>query len=235
MTVQRARRLHDGEVFWDLRFRRNFRDWEVEEFQNLIDLLHRYSTLQHSHNMKRWLWGILGLVIPALDNRSGELKYTSRSKYMEELMASILFSWVATGVSIVNTIFSLASTAADPVLPSFSKEIIARTIMTVVDGFLEKVASSQNIGLIDKINIFPTRSSAWANKDLIVTEPLLKYQSKGRISDKNRSYFLGSLCYWAERILGPVIVTCSGVMTSPLLRHVIRHLQLPGENMCLKR
>ncbi|MCD7455717.1 hypothetical protein HAX54_029235 [Datura stramonium] len=184
------------------------------------------------------------LVIAALDNLSKELKYTSRSEYMEELMASILFSWVATGVSlaslleslsisfspaavgffhpyscmvaseplakmiknhfvdifsvcialhcskkagwekgsavlegsildiakiseierdklikthmvsIVNTIFSLASTAADPVLPFFSKETIARAIMTVVDGFLEIDASCQNIGLIDKINIF---------------------------------------------------------------------------------
>ncbi|XP_055826815.1 serine/threonine-protein kinase ATM isoform X2 [Solanum dulcamara] len=204
------------------------------------------------------------LVIVALDNLSRELKYTSRSKYMEELMASILFSWVATGVSlaslleardlfvfnvetinfiqsccrwllpslllhgdisnmnwiakvaceplaemiknhfvdifsvcialhcskkagwekgsavlessildiakiseierdklikmhmvsIVNTIFSLASTAEEPVLPLFSKETIARAIMTVVDGFLEIDASSQNIGLIDKINIF---------------------------------------------------------------------------------
>lgn len=204
------------------------------------------------------------LVIAALDNLSRELKYTSRSKYMEELMASILFSWVATGVSlaslleardlfvfniepinfiqsccrwllpslllhgdisnlnwiakvaseplaemiknhfvdifsvcialhcskkaswekglavlessildiakiseierdklikthmvsIVNTIFSLASTAADPVLPLFSKETIAHAIMTVVDGFLEIDASCQNIGVIDKINIF---------------------------------------------------------------------------------
>ncbi|PHT88061.1 Serine/threonine-protein kinase ATM [Capsicum annuum] len=204
------------------------------------------------------------LVIAALDNLSRELKYTSRSKYMKELMASILFSWVATGVSlaslleardlfdfnvepisfiqsccrwllsslllhgdisnmnwiakvaceplaemiknhfvdifsvcialhcskkagwekgsavlessilditkiseierdklirthmvsIVNTIFSLASTAADPILPLFSKETIARAIMTVVDGFLEIDASSQNIGIIDKINIF---------------------------------------------------------------------------------
>ncbi|KAM3381087.1 serine/threonine-protein kinase ATM isoform X3 [Capsicum galapagoense] len=204
------------------------------------------------------------LVIAALDNLSRELKYTSRSKYMKELMASILFSWVATGVSlaslleardlfdfnvepisfiqsccrwllsslllhgdisnmnwiakvaceplaemiknhfvdifsvcialhcskkagwekgsavlessilditkiseierdklirthmvsIVNTIFSLASTAADPILPLFSKETIARAIMTVVDGFLEIDASSQNIGVIDKINIF---------------------------------------------------------------------------------
>lgn len=40
-------------------------------------------------------------------------------------------------VSIVNTIFSLASTAEDPVLPLFSKETIARAIKTVVDGFLE--------------------------------------------------------------------------------------------------
>ncbi|PHT47799.1 hypothetical protein CQW23_12007 [Capsicum baccatum] len=40
-------------------------------------------------------------------------------------------------VSIVNTIISLASTAADPILPLFSKETIGRAIMTVVDGLLE--------------------------------------------------------------------------------------------------
>ncbi|KAM3381007.1 serine/threonine-protein kinase ATM-like [Capsicum galapagoense] len=57
-------------------------------------------------------------------------------------------------VSIVNTIFSLASTAADPILPLFSKETIARAIVTVVDGFLEIDSSSQNIGVINKINIF---------------------------------------------------------------------------------
>ncbi|KAM3246869.1 hypothetical protein T459_29905 [Capsicum annuum] len=48
-------------------------------------------------------------------------------------------------VSIVNTIFSLASTAADPILPLFSKETIA---------VLEIDSSSQNIGAINKINIF---------------------------------------------------------------------------------
>ncbi|KAI8543061.1 hypothetical protein RHMOL_Rhmol08G0189100 [Rhododendron molle] len=44
------------------------------------------------------------LVVAALDNLSRQLQYTSRSKYLEELMGSILFSWVACGVSLVSLV-----------------------------------------------------------------------------------------------------------------------------------
>ncbi|GFZ03748.1 serine/threonine-kinase ATM-like protein [Actinidia rufa] len=44
------------------------------------------------------------LVIAALDNLSGQLKYTSRLKYLEELMGSILFCWVDCGVSLVSLV-----------------------------------------------------------------------------------------------------------------------------------
>ncbi|QHO17058.1 hypothetical protein HN873_033624 [Arachis hypogaea] len=41
------------------------------------------------------------LVCAVLDNLSRELQYASRMKYLEELLGSILFCWVACGVSIV--------------------------------------------------------------------------------------------------------------------------------------
>lgn len=41
------------------------------------------------------------LIGAVFDNLSTKLQYTTRSKYMEELMAQILFSWVACGVSLV--------------------------------------------------------------------------------------------------------------------------------------
>ncbi|KAF7136371.1 hypothetical protein RHSIM_Rhsim08G0157900 [Rhododendron simsii] len=83
------------------------------------------------------------LVVAALDNLSRQLQYTSRSKYLEELMGSIILSWVACGVSlvslievsIVSHIFSQASSESDPMLPFFSKDAIVHTIQTV-DGFL---------------------------------------------------------------------------------------------------
>ncbi|RVX18320.1 Serine/threonine-protein kinase ATM [Vitis vinifera] len=41
------------------------------------------------------------LVLAALDNLSRKLQYTTRSKYLEELIGSILFRWVTCGVSLV--------------------------------------------------------------------------------------------------------------------------------------
>ncbi|KAL3824832.1 hypothetical protein ACJIZ3_020861 [Penstemon smallii] len=55
-------------------------------------------------------------------------------------------------VSIVNHIFSLASSVSDPPLPLFSKSTIACAIQTVVDGFLDSADQSRN--LVDKIHIF---------------------------------------------------------------------------------
>ncbi|XAR50182.1 Non-specific serine/threonine protein kinase [Bertholletia excelsa] len=44
------------------------------------------------------------LVVAALDNLSRQLQYATRSKYLEELMGSILFCWVACGVSLVSLV-----------------------------------------------------------------------------------------------------------------------------------
>ncbi|KAK4479334.1 hypothetical protein RD792_014846 [Penstemon davidsonii] len=55
-------------------------------------------------------------------------------------------------VSIVNHIFSLASSVSDPPLPLFSKSTIACSIQTVVDGFLD--SANQSLNLVDKIHIF---------------------------------------------------------------------------------
>ncbi|CAL5444633.1 unnamed protein product [Camellia sinensis] len=44
------------------------------------------------------------LVIAALDNLSRQLQYANRSKYLEELMGSVLFCWVACGVSLVSLV-----------------------------------------------------------------------------------------------------------------------------------
>lgn len=41
-----------GEIFWVLRFRRGFQDWEVSEFQRLIDLLHSQAN--------RWIFPMFG-------------------------------------------------------------------------------------------------------------------------------------------------------------------------------
>ncbi|XP_020548356.1 serine/threonine-protein kinase ATM [Sesamum indicum] len=57
-------------------------------------------------------------------------------------------------VSIVNHTLSLASTDPDPPLPSFSKDTIACSIQTVVDGFLDSDDHSRSLNLVDKINIF---------------------------------------------------------------------------------
>lgn len=51
MTVQQVQMIQNGEVFWDLRFTRNFQDWEVAEFQNLVELLHTQGTPQANHDV----------------------------------------------------------------------------------------------------------------------------------------------------------------------------------------
>lgn len=43
------------EVFWDLKFRRDFHNWEVTEFQRLLALLQ--GTLSDSHDTIRWNLG----------------------------------------------------------------------------------------------------------------------------------------------------------------------------------
>ncbi|XP_073048593.1 serine/threonine-protein kinase ATM isoform X18 [Primulina eburnea] len=61
--------------------------------------------------------------------------------------------WVAK-VSIVNHTLSLASNSSDCPLPFFSKDTIACTIQTIVDGFLDSEEHSKSFELVDKINIF---------------------------------------------------------------------------------
>ncbi|XP_011028561.1 PREDICTED: serine/threonine-protein kinase ATM [Populus euphratica] len=57
-------------------------------------------------------------------------------------------------VSIVSHVLSLASCAMDPAIPFFSRETVARTIQTVVDGFLEMEDYPTSVSVLDKINIF---------------------------------------------------------------------------------
>ncbi|KAJ0962868.1 hypothetical protein J5N97_027990 [Dioscorea zingiberensis] len=57
-------------------------------------------------------------------------------------------------VSIVSFLLSNASSSVDPSIPLFSKEIIALSIRTVVDGFLEMDDHDTKEGIVDKVNIF---------------------------------------------------------------------------------
>lgn len=56
LTIQQIRRSHGGKTFWDLRFRRDFQDWEVSEFHRLIDLVHRQVNLVDNPDV--WWWGL---------------------------------------------------------------------------------------------------------------------------------------------------------------------------------
>ncbi|KAJ4840216.1 hypothetical protein Tsubulata_002970 [Turnera subulata] len=57
-------------------------------------------------------------------------------------------------VSIVSHILSLTSCASDPTVPYFSRDVVARAIQTVVDGFLEMEDYPTSLAVLDKINIF---------------------------------------------------------------------------------
>ncbi|KDP31097.1 hypothetical protein JCGZ_11473 [Jatropha curcas] len=57
-------------------------------------------------------------------------------------------------VSIVSHILSLTSCASDPEVPFFSKDMVARAVQTVVDGFLEMEDYPTGVAVLDKINIF---------------------------------------------------------------------------------
>lgn len=45
LTVHQIRRVHEREVLWDITFRRNLQDWEIGEFQRLIELLYKQILL----------------------------------------------------------------------------------------------------------------------------------------------------------------------------------------------
>lgn len=46
-----------GQNFWDLRLRRDFHDWEVNEFQSLIALLHRLGIPVNNRDALWWDFG----------------------------------------------------------------------------------------------------------------------------------------------------------------------------------
>lgn len=54
MTVQQIFRSHGGVLHWDLRFRRNLQDWEMEEFHNLVELLYGLDTPNNVSDVWRW-------------------------------------------------------------------------------------------------------------------------------------------------------------------------------------
>lgn len=56
LTIQQIRWTQGGEMFWDLRFRRNFQDREVSEFQRLLALL--YTQVNPVYSPNAWWWGV---------------------------------------------------------------------------------------------------------------------------------------------------------------------------------
>ncbi|XP_065863532.1 serine/threonine-protein kinase ATM-like [Euphorbia lathyris] len=57
-------------------------------------------------------------------------------------------------VSIVSHILSLTSCSSDSAVPLFSRDVVARVVQTVVDGFLEMDNYPSSVVVLDKINIF---------------------------------------------------------------------------------
>lgn len=109
------------------------------------------------------------LVYATLDNLSRKLQYTTRSKYLEELMGSILSCWVACGVSLVSLveIRGLFITNSEPssfiqyccpwLLPAL---ILSRNI-TDLKWASSMVASQSQAGLV-KVHFVPIFSLCMA-------------------------------------------------------------------------
>ncbi|XP_078174265.1 serine/Threonine-kinase ATM-like protein isoform X2 [Carex rostrata] len=57
-------------------------------------------------------------------------------------------------VSIVGFLFFLTSSLPNPEMPYFAKETIARSVKTIVDGFMEMDDNISSVHVVDKINIF---------------------------------------------------------------------------------
>ncbi|KAF3329020.1 serine/threonine-protein kinase ATM [Carex littledalei] len=57
-------------------------------------------------------------------------------------------------VSIVGFLLFLTSSSPNPKMPYFAKETIARSVKTIVDGFLEMDDNISSVHVVDKINIF---------------------------------------------------------------------------------
>lgn len=60
-VVQQIRGTHGEETFWDLRFRRAFQDWEVNEFERMLALLHQHCEAVDTPNSMRWKVGNNGV------------------------------------------------------------------------------------------------------------------------------------------------------------------------------
>lgn len=56
MTVQQIRMSHKGVIHWDLRFKRNLQEWEMEEFHKLTEI---FSGLDNPANiLDAWNWRV---------------------------------------------------------------------------------------------------------------------------------------------------------------------------------
>lgn len=49
LSIQQIQKIQGGEVFWGLGFKRSFHNWEVIEFQRLLDMLHKQCRSLDSH------------------------------------------------------------------------------------------------------------------------------------------------------------------------------------------
>ncbi|XP_048228650.1 serine/threonine-protein kinase ATM isoform X3 [Ricinus communis] len=102
-----------------------------------------FSVCMALHCSKRPGWDKGALVLQSSILHFAEISENERDKLIKQHM-----------VSIVSHILSLASCASDPAVPFFPRDIVARAVQTVVDGFLEMENYPSSVAVIDKINIF---------------------------------------------------------------------------------
>ncbi|XP_050221682.1 serine/threonine-protein kinase ATM isoform X2 [Mercurialis annua] len=102
-----------------------------------------FSVCMALHCSKSPGWDKAALVLQSLILQFAEISENERDKLIKKHM-----------VSIVSHILSLSSCASDPAVPFFSRDIIARAVRTVVDGFLEMEDYPTGVAVVDKINIF---------------------------------------------------------------------------------
>lgn len=54
MTIQQICRSREEVVRWDLIFRRNLQDWEMEEFHSLVEILYGLDRPNNTPDVWRW-------------------------------------------------------------------------------------------------------------------------------------------------------------------------------------
>ncbi|XP_058227343.1 serine/threonine-protein kinase ATM isoform X4 [Rhododendron vialii] len=130
------------------------------------------------------------LVVAALDNLSRQLQYTSRSKYLEELMGSILFSWVACGVSLVSLV-EIRDLFVSGMEPSYFMQYCCLWLLPalVLHGetsnldWVAKVAHQQATHLVKNyfVPIFSvcmalhcSKKSGWENEAMVLQSSILR-------------------------------------------------------------